>query len=112
MGEALAKLKYLRMSPFKVRLMGDLIKGRPVQEALALLDHHPRKASRSLRRLLQSAMANAGENHKLDADALLVKNVIVDGGPTLKRWMPRAMGRATPIRKRTCTVTIVVAEKE
>lgn len=112
MGEAIAKLRYIRMSPFKVRLMGNLIKGKPVQDALALLEHHPRRAGRPLKKLLASAIANASENHDLDADALIVKNVIVDEGPKLKRWIPRAMGRATPIRKRTSKITIVVAEKE
>lgn len=112
MGEARAKLKYLRMSAFKVRLVGDLIRGKPVQEALALLQHDPRRASRPLKKLLESAIANASENHKLDEDTLIVKRVEVDEGPTLKRWMPRALGRATPIRKRTSQITIVVAEKE
>jgi large subunit ribosomal protein L22 len=112
MGEAKAKLNYLRMSPFKVRRVAATIKGRPVQEALGVLEHSPQRASRHLKKLLASAIANAGENHKLDEDALVVKNVIVDEGPTLKRWMPRAMGRATPIRKRTSKITLVVAEKE
>ncbi len=112
MTDAVAKLNYLRMSPFKVRLVAETIKGRKVEEALASLAHNPRGASRPLRKLLSSAVANAEENHGLDADALVVKNVFVDEGPTMKRWMPRAMGRATPIRKRTSKITIVVAERE
>jgi len=112
MAEARARLMFLRMSPFKVRLVAETIKGRPAQEALAILEHSPRRASQPLRKLLKSAMANASENHKLDADHLLVKNVIVDEGPKLKRWIPRAMGRATPIRKRTSKITLVLAEEE
>lgn len=111
MGEAIARLNYYRMSPSKMRTVGDSIKGRPVAEAIAILEHSPRRAGEPLKKLLKSAVANAGENHKLDADVLVVKNVIVNAGPTLKRWMPRAMGRATMIRRRTSKVTIVVAEK-
>lgn len=112
MGEATAKLNYLRMSPFKVRMVAAIIKGKPVAEAIGILNATPRRACLPLKKLLKSAIANASENHDLDADTLLVKNVQVDEGPTLKRWMPRAMGRATPIRKRTSKITIVVAEKE
>jgi len=112
MGEATAKLNYLRMSAFKVRMVAAIIKGRPVAEAIGILDATPRRASKPLKKLLKSAVANASENHDLDADTLVVKNIQVDEGPTLKRWMPRAMGRATPIRKRTSKITIVVAEKE
>jgi large subunit ribosomal protein L22 len=112
MGEATARLNYLRMSPFKVRMVAAIIKGKPVREALGILEHTPRRACIPMRKLLKSAIANASENHDLDADALMVKNIQVDEGPTLKRWMPRAMGRATPIRKRTSKITIVVAEKE
>lgn len=112
MAEAKARLNYLRMSPSKVRLVAEMIKGKGAQEALAILEHHPKKASRPLRKLLSSAIANASENHDMDPDALTVRNVYVDEGPVMKRWMPRAMGRATPIRKKTSKVTIIVAEKE
>jgi len=112
MAEAVAKLKYVRMSPFKIRLVAETIKGKSVGNALAILEHSRKKASGPLKKLLESAVANAGENHDMDADALYVKNVLVDQGLTLKRWMPRAMGRATPIRKRTSKVTMIVAEKE
>ncbi|HUT54029.1 MAG TPA: 50S ribosomal protein L22 [bacterium] len=111
MAEATAKLNYLRMSAQKVRLVAETIKGKPVSAALAILEQTPKRASRPLRKLLQSAVANASENHDMDADALVVKNVMVNEGPTLKRWMPRAMGRATPIRKRTSKIIIVVSEK-
>ena len=112
MAYAVARLNYLRMSPFKVRLVAETIKGKPVAEALALLERNHKRASRPLGKLLQSAIANASENHGIDADALVVRNVIVDEGPTLKRWMPRAMGRATMIRKRTSKITLIVEEKE
>ena len=112
MAVAVARLNYIRISPSKVRLVAQTIKGKPVAEALALLEHSPKRAGRPLRKLLQSAIANASENHEMDADALVVTNVIVDEGPTLKRWMPRARGRATPIRKRTSKITMVVGEKE
>jgi len=112
MAEAIAKLNYLRISPSKVRLLVGTVKGKPAAQALAILEHSDKKASRPLWKLLKSAIANASENHEMDADALVVKNIIVDEGPTIKRWMPRAMGRATPIRKRTSKITLVVAEKE
>lgn len=112
MAEAIARLNYLRMSPFKVRLVAETVKGKPVQDAIAILEHSTRRAGRPLVKLLKSAIANASENHEMDPDALVVKNVMVDEGPTLKRWMPRAMGRATPIRKRTSKITIIVSEKE
>jgi large subunit ribosomal protein L22 len=112
MSEARAKLNFIRMSPFKLRMVGNTIKGRKAREALAILAHSPRRAGVPLRKLLESAIANATENHDLDADALVVKNVYVDQGVTMKRWLPRAMGRATPLRKRTAKVTIIVAEEE
>jgi len=112
MAEAMARLNYTRISPQKVRLVAETIKGKRAQEALAILAHSPQKASKLLAKLLQSAIANASENHDMDPDALMVKNVLVDQGATLKRWMPRAMGRATPIRKRTSKITIVVSEME
>jgi large subunit ribosomal protein L22 len=112
MADAMARLNYLRMSPRKVRAVAQTVKGRKVQEALAVLEQTERKAGRHLLKLLKSAVANANENHGMDPDSLVVKNVLVDEGPTLKRWMPRAMGRATPIRKRTCKITIIVAEPE
>ncbi len=110
MAEAMARLNYIRVSPQKVRLVAGTIKGKPVQEALAILVHSDKAASRPLKKLLDSAIANAGENHDMDPDALVIKNVLVDQGPTLKRFMPRAMGRATMIRKRTSKITMVISE--
>lgn len=105
-------MNYIRISPYKVRLIAGTVKGKSVSEALAILEHSKQKAGHPLWKLLKSAIANASENHEMDADALTVKNVIVDEGPTIKRWMPRAMGRATPIRKRTSKITIIVADND
>ena len=112
MAEAMARLNYYRMSPSKVRLVARTVKGKSVEDALAILSLGGQKACRPLEALLRSAIANASENHDMDPDALVVRNILVDEGPTLKRWMPRAMGRATPIRKRTSKITLIVAEKE
>jgi len=112
MPEAMARLNYIRISPRKVRMVAETIKGKPVAEAMAILDHTNKRPAAHLRKLLGSAVANAGENHDMDPDALVVKNVLVDQGPTLKRFMPRAMGRATQINKRTSKIIVIVAEKE
>ena len=112
MAEAMARLNHIRISPRKVRLVAETIKGKRAQDAMAILAHSTQGASKPLLKLLQSAVANASENHDMDPDALMVRNVMVDAGPTMKRWMPRAMGRATPIRKRTSKITIVVSEME
>ena len=106
--ETTATLKSLRMSPRKVRLVTDLIKGLPVAQALVQLEFLPKHAARPVLKLLQSAVANAKHNHSLKIDSLVIKNVVVDGGAILYRWMPRAMGRATPIRKRTAHITMVL----
>lgn len=97
------------MSPRKVRLVADLIKGMKAVDAALQLEFSRKHAARVVLKLLRSAMANAEHNHKLSKDTLLVKNVVVDGGATLHRWMPRAMGRATPIRKRTSHITITLS---
>lgn len=96
------------MSPRKVRLAIDLIRGLKVDKALAQLRHLQKEAKRPVLKLLQSAIANAKNNFKIDKDTLRIKSVWVDGGPILYRSMPRAMGRATPIRKRTTHLTIVL----
>jgi large subunit ribosomal protein L22 len=106
--EVNAKLRYLRMAPRKVRLLADLIKGQPVAEAIMQLEQNKREAARPVLKLLQSAIANARHNHELKEDGLMIKNITVDGGPILYRSMPRAMGRATPIRKRTSHIVLVL----
>jgi large subunit ribosomal protein L22 len=107
--ETKAQAKYIRISPQKVQVIVPTIKGRKVEEAIAILQFMPRKGARILQKILHSAVANAEQN-KVDIDTLVVKTVLVDGGPTLKRFMPRAMGRATPILKRTSHITVYLAE--
>ena len=111
MQTAKAKLRYLRSSPTKARLVADLIRGKAVDEAQTILDFTPKAAAGPLLKLLRSAIANAGEQG-MDIDRLTVDQIWVDGGPMLKRFMPRAMGRATRIRKRTSHVTIILAGEE
>lgn len=104
-------LKYLRVSPRKVRAVVDTIRGRPVEEAIAMLDYTQRAAAAPLAKMLRAAVANAANSDNLDVDALVVKEIHVDQGPTLKRYMPRAMGRATLIQKKTSHVTCWLDEK-
>ena len=108
---ARAKLSYLRMSPRKVRLVADLVRNRPAEEALKTLRFTAKAASRPLKKLIESAVANAENNHGLDIDTLWVREVQVDEGPTLKRFRPRAQGRAFPIMKRTSHVSVVLEER-
>lgn len=105
-----AQAKYIRQSPYKVRLVLDLVRGLRVAEAEAVLRHANRRAAEPVMKVLKSAVANAEHNHALDADELVVAEAYADEGPTLKRFRPRARGRATRIRKRTSHITIVVAE--
>jgi large subunit ribosomal protein L22 len=105
-----AKLRYLRVSPRKTRLVADLIRGKDVAEALSTLQFTHRAASEPLRKLVESAIANA-EAQSADVDRLFVSEIFVDQGPTLRRFRPRAMGRATRINKRTSHVTCVLAER-
>ena len=99
-----------RISPRKVRLVGDLIETKNVNEAMGLLTYMPQKASFILKKLLDSALANAKQKKYVDIDNLYIKNVMVDGGPMVKRFLPRAMGRATKIRKRMSHITLVLDE--
>ena len=107
-----AKARYVRTAPRKARLVVDNIRGKSVDEARAILIHTPRAASRDVLKLLDSAIANAENNHELVADELKIDRVFVDEGPTLKRFRPRALGRATQIRKRTSHMTILLTPKE
>jgi len=114
-GEAVlvrAQAKYVRTSARKARLVCDHIRGKSVQEARAILAHTPRAVARDWSKLLESAIANAEHNHELIGDDLRVFAVTADEGPTLKRFRPRAMGRATRIRKRTSHLTITLTPKE
>ena len=115
MPEGKAKAKYVRMAPKKIRLVSDLVKGKKVEEALNLLHFSPKRASMPVEKTVRSAIANVisieGSN-KVDVENYYVKNIEVSEGPTLKRFRPRAMGRATRIRKRTSHITVIVGEKE
>jgi large subunit ribosomal protein L22 len=106
-----AQAKYIRQSPYKVRRVLDLVRGLPVEEARHVLSFTDRGAAGPVRKVLDSAVANAEHNHALDADELFIAQAYADEGPTLKRWRPRARGRATRIRKRTSHITIVVSEE-
>jgi large subunit ribosomal protein L22 len=107
-----ARAKYVRTAPRKARLVIDHIRGKDVGQARAILIHTPRGASRDVLKLLDSAIANAENNHDLVADDLKIGRAYVDEGPTLKRYRPRALGRATRIRKRTSHMTIELVSKE
>jgi large subunit ribosomal protein L22 len=107
-----ATARYLRGSTRKARLVTAVIKGRPVEEAAALLRFMPQHAARDIARVLKSATANAENNHNLSAEDLFVADAIADEGPTIKRWRPRAQGRAFPIHKPMTHITIVVADRE
>ena len=107
-----AHAKYVRSSARKARLVCDHIRGKNVDEARAILRYAPRAVARDWEKLLESAVANAEHNHELVGDDLRVKEAFADEGPTLKRFRPRAMGRATRIRKRTSHLTITLTPKE
>ena len=106
-----ARARYVRTAPRKARLVVDHIRGKSVEEARAILTHTPRDAARDVLTLLNSCVANAENNHELLADELVIHQAFVDEGPTLKRYRPRALGRATRIRKRTSHMTIALSPK-
>ena len=105
-----AVAKYVRISPRKVRLIMDQIRGKRVQEALNLLSYTPQKGALILKKLLDSAVANAEQNSNTDVDKLYIERIFADEGPSLKRFRPRAMGRATRILKRTSHLTVILDE--
>jgi large subunit ribosomal protein L22 len=107
-----ATAKYLLGSSRKARLITQAIKGKPVEEATALLRFMPQAAARDVARVLKSATANAENNHNLSAEDLVVVEALANEGPTIKRWRPRAQGRAFPIHKPMTHITIVVEERE
>ena len=108
--ETRAVAKYVRISPRKVRLVMDQLRGKRVEIALNLLNFAPQKSAYIVKKLISSAVANAEENTEIDVDTLFVKTIFADEGPTLKRFRPRAMGRATRIRKRTSHITVILEE--
>ena len=107
--EVKAIARYIRMSPFKVRRVLNQIRGRSYREALIILEFMPYRACEPIVKVLRSAVANAEHNQGLDPNDLVVSQAFADGGPTLKRYQPRAQGRAYQIRKRTCHITVAVA---
>ena len=107
-----ATAKYLRGSTRKARLVVQVIKGRPVEEAAAILRFMPQAAARDVARVLASATANAENNLNLSADDLVVLDARADEGPTMKRWQPRAQGRAFPIHKPMTHITVIVGDRE
>lgn len=104
--------RFVRMSAQKVREILDMVRGQQVDEALAVLQFCPRAGAREVRSLIQSAVANAENTYMLSREDLYVATIAADNGPTLKRWRPRARGRADMIRKRTCHISVVLDEYE
>ncbi len=109
--ESTARAKHVRIAPRKVRLVMDMVRGKPVEEALNTLGLVRKAASPIVAKVIRSAVANAENNHGMTTEGLVISRAYVDEGPTLKRFMPRAMGRATMIRKRTSHITVVLSEK-
>ncbi len=108
--EVKAVTKYVRISPVKVRRLIDAIKGKPVEAGLNILKFMPQKAAGIVEKTVRSAVSNADQNPDIDVDLLVIRNIIVDQGPTLKRFRARARGRGTRILKRTAHITIILAE--
>ena len=108
--EVKAVTRYVRIAPRKVRIVTELVKGKSAEEALTILKFLPKKAARLVSKTLQSAVANAEQNPNIDVDTLYIKHIYVDGGPSMKRWRARAMGRATRILKRSSHITIILDE--
>jgi large subunit ribosomal protein L22 len=109
--EARATSRFSRVTAQKARLVVDMIRGQPVEKALGILEYTPKKAARMIAKIVRSAVANAEHGQRVDVDALYVKRVWVDEGPTAKRFTPRAHGRATPVFKRSSHITVVVDER-
>jgi len=108
--EVRAILRYVRISPQKVRKIIGAIKGEPVESGLNMLKFMPQKSARIVEKLIRSAVANADQNLDIDVDSLVIRNVLADQGPTLKRFKARARGRGTRILKRTSHITVILAE--
>ena len=108
-----ASATHIRISPRKARMVVDTVRGKSVSQALSILGFTRKKAALPVQKLLKSAVANAAENDGIsDVDTLVIDRIMVDEGPTLKRFMPRARGRATPIRKRTSHIRIILRERD
>jgi large subunit ribosomal protein L22 len=109
--EVVAKARFVRMSPRKVRLVADLVRGLDVDKAEAQLTFLKKAAAGPVLKVIRSAKANAENNFKLEPEGLFIKRITVDGGPVLHRWRPRAYGRAAPIRKRTSHIVVVLDDR-
>ena len=109
--EALARAKYVRISPRKARAVIDLIRGKALREAESILKFTAHKGTESIGKVLKSAAANAEHNYEMDRDLLYVKTAFVDAGPVMKRMMPRAQGRGDIIKKRSSHITIIIGER-
>jgi ribosomal protein L22 len=107
-----ARARYVRVAPRKARLIADQVRGLHIEQALALLQFSPRGAAQDIQKLIQSAAANAENNHDLVGDEMRVASITVDEGPTLRRFRPRALGRATPINKRTSHIAVALTPAE
>lgn len=110
--QAKAVAKYIRVSPSKMKPIADLVRGKSVKEARAILKFTPNKGAKVFLKVLNSAVANAENNHDMDVEALVVTDIYANQGPTMKRWKAGSMGRANPIKHRTSHVGVVVSEKE
>lgn len=108
--EVRARAKFIRMSPKKIRLVIDVIRGKSTDKALEQLNFINKKASLPIKKLIESGIANGVNNYELDKENLFIKEIFVDEGPALRRWMPKAFGRATPLRKRSSHITLVLSE--
>ena len=108
--EAKAIEKFIRISPRKLRYVADVVRNKSVEEAVDILTFTPKKAASILKKAVESAAANATENHEMEEDGLFISRIMVNEGPILKRFRPRARGRATRIRKRTSHLTVVVSD--
>ena len=107
-----ATARYVRIAPRKARLVADQVRGMHIDRARALLQFSPRSAARDIQKLIDSAASNAENNHELIGDEMKIAQITVDEGPTLKRFRPRAQGRATPIHKRTCHISVALTPVE
>jgi ribosomal protein L22 len=107
-----ATAKYVRVAPRKARLIADQVRGMHIEQARALLEFSPRGAAQDIQKLINSAAANAENNHDLVGDEMKISTITVDEGPTLRRFRPRALGRATPINKRTCHIAVALTPVE
>ncbi len=107
-----ASARYVRVAPRKARLVADQVRGLQIEKARALLQFSPRHAARDIQKLVDSAASNAENNFELISDEMRIAEITVDEGPTLRRYRPRALGRATPINKRTCHISVALTPED